>query len=305
MGAVSSKMPSPMRPSGKARWPIRYCVENQRNRPPRTMPRRMTRVFQTLSEVRPLSVCGGAYSRSADVWLVCPMSSLFVGGSDASARGGADSFDRFGRGPGPQAEQVADPLLDLCHQRIAFAPRFARGTNLNGFADAHDGGDGGVGADLVSEVLLEALDRFQEPLRLGVRRDVVGRVVGDLLSDIDVGQVQPATLPLGVGDGVVDHVGQDGGAEALDAGDDVRLARTFQPFPFQGIEDRIQQVVEALAEIPGLGLAHVLDFLERDEPAADAEDALLERQVRPPAPAQAVLDLVEHWGDGLVDVAVE
>ena len=77
---------------------------------------------------------------------------------------------------------------------------------------------------------------------MGSVADVVGGVVGELLGEVDVGELRPAALALVFGELVLDQVGEDGGAEAFDAADDGAVVAAFDPLIFQRREEVVDEL---------------------------------------------------------------
>ena len=122
----------------------------------------------------------------------------------------------------------------------------------------------------VGQILLEALDRFQQPLRSHALPQVVGRVTGELLGKIAIGELPPAPPALFLGDLAGHQVGDDGCPQLLDSLDHAGIAPAAQPFRFRRPEHPLDQSGQAVLNGTRLALAEILNFLERQQGFAEA-----------------------------------
>lgn len=175
---------------------------------------------------------------------------------------------------------------------------FAAGIDDDGFADANGDAEGNVGLEFVGEVFLEAFDGFEEALGRRLAVNIIGGIVIELLREVDVGEVLPAAMALGFGDAALDHGGDDGGAEAADAGLDgfVVVAGT-DPFVFEGAQENLDDAGETGRARAGLRLAEVLNFFFGQQGVADFFDAVAQGKLGVGWAAEAVLDLGKDAGD--------
>src|SRR5438876_2773476 len=95
IGFVSRCRPSPIFPSGKARWPMSDCVQNQAANPSTTNPKRAAQGGAGLPEARSdfddvalIRLCHSdrvAGFAEADCWLLRPLAALSLGGPTGPA----------------------------------------------------------------------------------------------------------------------------------------------------------------------------------------------------------------------------
>ena len=82
----------------------------------------------------------------------------------------------------------AQALIEFHHKRILAAVFFFGRANGQRFADLNDHTQRPMNACHIRKVLFEAFDCFELAFRGGIAREVVGRVAGKLLCQVDIGK---------------------------------------------------------------------------------------------------------------------
>src|SRR5208282_3474957 len=79
------------------------------------------------------------------------------------------------------------------YYRVSLDATLARRADLDGLANLDRHMNRPVNMDLVGEVLLVPLYRLQHLLRRGLLPEILGRIEGDLLGEVRIGKLLPAS----------------------------------------------------------------------------------------------------------------
>src|SRR6266568_1181393 len=129
---------------------------------------------------------------------------------------------------------------------ITVGAAIARRVCFDGFTDGDDGVQWRMRAGGVGQVLLVTLDGFEQTLGSWRIGEVVARVTVQLLGEIQVRELPPATRALLLGEFAMDHVGQDRRAQTLDPRHRIRFAVSAVPLPFEWFQEVIEQTRKPL-----------------------------------------------------------
>ena len=186
------------------------------------------------------------------------------------------------------------------------SPRSRCGPDGQRLADVDGTLERPVDADMVGEILFETLDRFDQSFgQILFAHDVIARVVGHLLSVVAGGQMTPAALAFVLAHAAGDQVGQNRGADALDAGNGAARMVFDVPLVFELGEHLFHQLLGALIRVSFPRRAEVFDFLQGQQGLADLVDSLDERLVVSRLPGESLLQFIEHRLQRFVEVALE
>ena len=158
-------------------------------------------------------------------------------------------------------------------------------------------------ACLVCQVLLEPFHGFEQLFRRQFRLEVIGRVVRQLLRQIDVRQLLPAAAPLGFVDSFRHHVGQDRPSQRLDSLENVRVALALEPLLLERHEEVIDEPRDARRDVSFLRLDLIFELLQRQQRFADLDDTILHRLAGLRPPRQSPFDVFEHRVDRRFEAA--
>lgn len=126
-----------------------------------------------------------------------------------------------------------------------------------------------------------------------------------MLGEVDVRELAPTPCEFGFGERARDHVRHEGDAQQLYARHNFLFAPALEPLGFQRDEEAVDESLRARGQTAGLGRAERLDFLQRQERAADLGDAVLDGEVSVRAPRQRVLDIAPHRHERGAHIAVK
>lgn len=128
----------------------------------------------------------------------------------------------------------------------------------------------------IGEIFFHPFDGFEDTCFGGRVLEVGGRVGGDLLGEVDIAKVFPATFAFVEREITLDEIGDDFHTEIFDAGDDGSGLFGLGPFAFEWVEEMIDQFLLSRDDITVLGFAEVVKFLEGQEGEGRALDAFKE-----------------------------
>ena len=130
----------------------------------------------------------------------------------------------------------------------------ARGRRLDRLTDGDDRVGGWMRTRRIGQILLVALHGFQQPLRRRIIGKVIPRVAMELLGDIKVRDLPLAARALLLAEFTVDHVRQDGGAQAFHPAHRVGFTTAADPLLLERSQQVIEQTRQPLDGASGLGL---------------------------------------------------
>src|ERR1019366_6538766 len=151
------------------------------------------------------------------------------------------------------------------HYRINVNAALSGGADLDGLADFNRCPKRPVNMDLVGEILLVPLHCLQHLLGRRLLPEVLRWIEGDLLCEIGVRKLPPATHPFLLGNIACHHVRKDGDADGPDSGRGFTWPLAVQPFLFQWHKEPVNEAVQALAQRAGLLLSEVYHFLKGEQ----------------------------------------
>jgi hypothetical protein len=182
-------------------------------------------------------------------------------------------------------------LADRGHERIAIGAARALWGDLDGLTDFDHGAHGSVDTRNVGEVLLKSLHCFEQSLRSGMGRKIAGRVERELLRETDVGELAPATVEFGFGQGAGSHIGDHGDPEEFDPLHNVFFPPAFELLGLERQEQAVDEAVQPVWKLARLRCAEILNLFQCEERAANFCDALLDGEVFVRVPRQPLLDV--------------
>ena len=122
---------------------------------------------------------------------------------------------------------------------------------------------------------------------------------------VDVVELTPAAIALRLADVAAHHVGQNRRTEILHAGHHVEPLLSDFPLILQRQQQVVDQRLDPLVQVAFVGVAKILDLLERQQRLAHLPDAREQWLFALRHPGEVRLDRVEHRRERLDQIAAE